>query len=339
MSKGKEIEKLELYKIISSVEYQNCGKCNPCNNVEILISRLSDYINGKLTLENIKYFAANSFDIPFYDEINSIISNVTDIPSDFNLINLDKNKKKVYFDQNIFSDSLKHDDFLNNIISSKKHFQYIYSPEHLEEVYKIESEQKRDEFIDIIKDITDSTVLLPNIDKYHYAIEDPIYSLKRIIAYDGSTQLVEEHKLMISKDRSIFRPKYDTDLHKKTIGNNKNILKNIEKEEFSDLMRVCGSPFQSIDEFEDLISNADLVGAIRALYDCLDLLSYKIDKNDRTIKSGIHDIEHLIYASHMDYFVTKDKKLRDRATEIFSVMKKNVVILSKESYIELTNQA
>lgn len=56
----------------------------------------------------------------------------------------------------------------------------------------------------------------------------------------------------------------------------------------------------------------------------LDICGVKKDNSERKIRSSRLDIEHLLYASNAQIFVTDDGKLRCRAKNIFSVLGKTI---------------
>lgn len=66
-------------------------------------------------------------------------------------------------------------------------------------------------------------------------------------------------------------------------------------------------------------------GFIHNLYSVIDICGFKKDNRKRQIRSSRLDIEHLLYASVADLFLTKDVKLRCRAKNIFGVLGKNIL--------------
>ncbi len=56
---------------------------------------------------------------------------------------------------------------------------------------------------------------------------------------------------------------------------------------------------------------------IEFLQNVLNKCGYYKDKTERTVKSGIYDTEHAIYATYCTYFVTDDRRLSNRMNAIY----------------------
>lgn len=253
--------------------------------------------------------------------------------NDFNKTPANITGVKVYLDQNILSDYAKEKDIKNNIDNLKLNGEMIffYSPSHLEEIQKIPDLDNKNLIIKALSNLTENTIILPEDDKNLFFKEEPIFGLNRIKKFDGSTEALESLKVVSSKDRKIYLKKYDTEEHKQRIANNDAIFDSLSENEFRELIALSHSSLFDKSNFKNITSRTTALHAIYTLSNILDLLGYKIDKKEKTQKSSLHDIEHLIYALEADLFVTNDKNLQYRAKQIFKFMnsKPEVITLNE----------
>lgn len=78
---------------------------------------------------------------------------------------------------------------------------------------------------------------------------------------------------------------------------------------------------------------SNLRQSVYALAHAMDLLRYKADSG-YTVRSGLHDTEHIIYAAASDIFVTFDNKLKLRTELIYKVLGIQTKVMHWEEYIE-----
>lgn len=244
------------------------------------------------------------------------------------------NRKIVYFDQNMLSDYDSDSSVYEAINKLKKNLDICYSPSHLEEINKTSTNDDVKRLLSKLTELTGNLVVLPGENENFYAIEEPHYGLDRVNSYPGSTEAVESLKLMSSKERSLFLNKYETEYHKKSIGNNDDIFECLRDEDFQELLFFTHSSFSSKSSIKENQGRNEFLHAVYTLFGMLDLLSYRVDSQERTIKSSAHDIEHLIYASEANYFVTKDKKLYMRAKQIYKFLDIKTIVLNHRDYLE-----
>ncbi|WP_404419325.1 hypothetical protein [Marinospirillum sp.] len=244
------------------------------------------------------------------------------------------NRKVVYFDQNMLSD-YDNDVYVYETINRlKKSFDICYSPSHLEEINKASTTDDVKRLLAKLTELTRNLVVLPSENGHFYAIEKPDYGLDRVNAYPGSTETVESLKFISSRERTLFLSKYDTEYHKKAIGNNDNIFDSLSDEDFHELLFFTRSSFATKSSMKENESRNEFLHAVYTLFGMLDLLSYRVDSQERTIKSSAHDIEHVIYASEADYFITKDKKLYMRAKQVYKFLDIKTSVLNHRDYLE-----
>lgn len=298
-----------------------CLECAPCYDYLFYYGTLIKYHNKTLSPENLKHELHQWKKTQLRDAVLDRMEYSLQ-KEDFNAVNYSLAGVKVYFDQNVLSECAKSEplQFKVNCLSYNNNLSFYYSPSHLEEINKIPDQETKKKIIDYIKKLTNNVTILPEIDSNGFYIEDPEFGLNRIAMYDGSTQVLEALMLESSKDRCLYLEKYDTNEHKSKIANNADIFNSLSDEDFRELISLSHSSLYRKDNFKNIKSRDKLLHAIYTLSSALNLLGYKLDKKEKTIKSALHDIEHLIYASEADIFITNDAGLRARANQIYKFM-------------------
>lgn len=322
----------------------SCIKCSSCFDFIFYLSILNDVLTGKINWDSVKekmhYLkTAEAIDKVLCNLPNNISSN------DFNVTNeFDENqgKKVVYFDHNIINEYVKQPEYLNfkKLISKSKliNYEYAYSPSHLEEVYKMKSDDEADIFIAAIRKISNNLVILRKDDNsLSLVYEDPIYSFNRIKKCGKkSTQALEEYRLIKSQDKKIWFPAF-TEYEQLRRINNKDLFGT----DSALLDKALAYSAYSVEKIKEVVSEGDLTknysllnDIIYKLYNAFDILSFYSDKEEHTIRSGTHDIEHIIYAAKADAFVTNDTKVYKRAKMIFKGLGLTVKVYSLQEFIE-----
>lgn len=251
---------------------------------------------------------------------------------EFARIKITTSKIIVYLDQNIFSECVKHEKVKNYFskMKNKGNIQFVYSPSHLEEINKITDSEQQQKFLKCITELTENVCLQPFEDNtISLCIEDPTFPLNRVIQFPNGTDAVEHLKMLNDKSRSLGFPQYDDEEHRKVIGNENAIFHSLSSDDFLKIMSLCnrnGRICSGKEEFKNLKFHKEITFAIYSLHDALDILSFRREKSERTLKSSVHDIEHLIYASKSNFFISKDKNLRDRANQIYSFLGFDVTV-------------
>ena len=80
----------------------------------------------------------------------------------------------------------------NQFIFDKDNYEFIYSPNHLEEVYRMQIDDYRDARIHSITVLTNNNLILPLHKKLSFYTEDPNYSYRRVTSNLRISELVEE---------------------------------------------------------------------------------------------------------------------------------------------------
>lgn len=313
-----------------------CTECAPCHDFIFYSNTLKKVLNHAITAEALVRELHEWKKVQLTDKVlthmHAILSK-----DDFNKVQTELTGIKIYLDQNVLSEYTENEktkEIIKNL-KSKKDVSFFYSPSNLEEIYKIPAAEKRDFVINALSELTEDSIILPEGDKNIFFKEHPSFGLRRISKYQGSTEALEELKVLSSKDRGIYLEKYNTNEHKQRIANNDDIFNSLDDDEFRELLSLCHSGLYEKDSFKGIESRVLALHAIYTLSKILDLLGYKIDKKEKTQKSSLHDIEHLAYGLDSDLFVTNDHKLKCRAIQIYKFLNAGVKVIDMEELSKL----
>ena len=238
---------------------------------------------------------------------------------DFNIAPYTPSKKTIYVDFNTLGkieDELKN----NQFIFDKDNYEFIYSPNHLEEVYRMQIDDYRDARIHSITVLTNNNLILPLHKKLSFYTEDPNYSYRRVTSNLRISELVEEKRKLDVERKNIFFPENKN--RSKTINNAVDVFEEIPKERIT----FKTENFKNLDELRN---------CIYSMYQLFDDFGYFVDKKERTVKSSAYDIEHVIYATKCDFFVTDDKNCFKRAEQIFRKIKCNTKVLKYDELCDM----
>lgn len=237
-----------------------------------------------------------------------------------------------YIDQNILTQAVNRKEFLEQLMEARiKHgLRVIGSVSHFEEIFKISNLDNRGKFIEVLMSLTDGVNLQPcnEDDRIKPFLESASTTLSRIEMTAASSEAVEMLKNLKDEDRRLHFEKYNDLDYRKRIGCSAGIFDKLTESEFSELVCMSSPPGPRKSDFKSLVHHEKIRDAMYSLHNAMDLMSYKQDKSSRTQRSSAHDIEHLIYGSQCDYFVTNDASLRQRAIEIYRFLEFPVRVLS-----------
>ncbi len=233
------------------------------------------------------------------------------------------NKKICYLDQNIFTPYINGDGISIEIPDD---YLVVYSPAHIEEISKSPKEFHEKELKNISQKLNDLEVLFRD-DTAVVVYESPKIVYRRVNDGTKSRELAEGYKILQDQFEECVLGEYRTD-KKRQEYNSKNpdtfliehvdlvneILCKMQRTyRLEDIMEVRGSnDYHIINQY------------IHDLYMVLDVCGVKKDNKERKIRSSRLDIEHILYASNAQMFITDDAKLRCRAKNIFMVLGKNI---------------
>lgn len=315
--------KQELIADIRKLWYLEEGDADAMQNVYLYLHLVKEVVERNASPESVKASLQRTRKLIRIDKMWEEMAKYKNL-SGARTVDL-KGKKTLYLDQNLFTRLLEGD-------TEKEGFpgkvQIVYSPAHIEEIYKSEEEYHKKE-LQKISYFTDNVILLYLDDVPTWMQEEPGYSYQRIKRTEKATQLAEEYKVLEQTDGDIFLPQYNTNQYRQIFNGQKpeTFLWNFTKE-VNAALRCLGAAYtvEQLEASEEPYRYSDINGKIHTLYKAMDLLGFKKDKikngNDRKVRSSRHDIEHLLYASSADYFCTADENMYFRAVNLFKLLKK-----------------
>ncbi|WP_299162817.1 hypothetical protein [uncultured Tenacibaculum sp.] len=312
----KSIEQIveELNGIIP-VKCYDCGNCLDFAYYEDLLQNIIENNGDKKDLaEKLQFWkkAKNTDEI-----IDNITIGRAQIPPKSSINT--NTESTVYLDFNLF-DRIDRGIPIPEIETSKDLI-YCYSPIHLEETHRMKDDEKIQIRIETIRSFTKNNFILNVDDKLDFYCEDPKESYKIALTNTSVNKYLEENRIIKQKDKNIYWEKISGGKFNIKTGNSKEIFSEITELELNKLLLFSGYQ-KTISEFKiENCTFSEIQNVIHSLYNVLDNLGYKTDKNERTIKSSLYDIDHLVYASCSDFFITDDKKMKLRAKQIYDFLK------------------
>ncbi len=257
-------------------------------------------------------------------------------------VNLDHECKIVYFDQNIIDKYDEDSNFKSHVdlLKNNKKYIFVYSPYNIEEALKCKNKEWQNLYFAIIRKLTDNHILLKIDGNIKVKKEDPIYSVQRASVLKEGTDAAEKLNLIQDEENRLLFPDFFSKQHIIKINSN---LDSFLK--WQDASQVNVIPFNidkaMTDSFRGLndcdeICKDDHENYIYNFNKYLNLVGYKRDKKAKTIKSNYYDVEHIIYARICDIFVTKDKKLRERAKLIYKRLGIKTKVCDEEDFMSYT---
>lgn len=329
---------------------ENELKSNSAENTDFLqyLELVKEIISGNVSPDILKQKYHNYKKVILVDAVLDTYEIIDMMKSKDNMfsikkVELDSYKKPIiYFDYNAFIRCEEDSKIEENIISLKKDNYFCYSPIHIEEVCKRKNVENHDKIMDIIRQVTDCLFIYVNKDKLDIGKEDPLYSYKRIkMCGSLANKSLEEYRILRNKDKVVYNSEYVDKAYKSRI-NSLDILQDEEVKKIFDVnLRKYGYSIDDILNKFDFTSNnisyARTNNVIYAIMNSMMDMSYKNENKDKTIKSGLYDIEHLIYAVKCNRFVTSDKKLMDKAKIVFKLLNLNIRVSSMDDFIKEVN--
>lgn len=306
-----------------------CENCDACFDAAFNLKLIIEFVTGHIDRTNVskqKQAWRYSF---LTDKAIHGLGDLSKLKTDKKLVTI--SGPICYIDQNILTQAVNDSNFYSLLLElrNKRGIKISCSVSHHEEIYKIINPEERQKFIDTIKSLTDEINLQPNSanDQIDLFFENTSTTLSRIEMTANSSEAVEMLKNLKNEDRRLYFEKYNDLNIRKKLGQASNIFDSLPDNEFSQLIAMSCPPGNNKSDFKGLESHSDIRNAIYSLHNAMDLMSFKQDKSERTQRSSAHDIEHLIYGSRCNYFITNDANLRSRAFEIYSFLEFSVQVL------------
>lgn len=238
---------------------------------------------------------------------------------------VENNAPICYLDQNVFTGFI-HGESIGYSIPEG----YIipYSPAHILEIGQTRDKEIIKEELELTGVKTKNKEILFCDNKMVMFIEDPLYCYKR--TYDGTDDinLAKEDKIINNEIEKIRFGKYRTDKLREIYNSQDpdHFLINHRETVDEILGQLTGYDLSYFEKNIDSNVYTELNSAIIDLFRVMDICGFKKDNDDHKIRSSRIDIEHLLYASNCSLFLTKDKKLRVRARNIYEILGKKIEI-------------
>lgn len=282
---------------------------------------------------------------------------------------------KVYLDHNIYIEALENKKFKKLLIKPKGELQCLYSPAHMEEIYKVEADKqskyhlKMKQLKHLISSVSSNLEVLPTSTGLQIIKEPPVYCYLRVKKEDTRERVVKDSLIKLDRDRKHYKALVENDKHYSSISN-------IEPEEIWDNELVKNY----IDNFNDNIGNIivnyniskdviellsrgidkrlpddfcfqkgnydklqkkhnQLEYTIEILFNVLNYVGYHYEKEQRKAISGTHDISHAIYATKADVLLTMDYRFAQKCKAVYSFLgaKTTVIYCKPQNIIAVWN--
>lgn len=261
------------------------------------------------------------------------------------------NQDAIYLDWNIFV-SIKNKEFDNQKISSfidSKNFYYPFSSSHIQEIDNItyENEDIRKkliiEYLDFLSTISRDLYLYHDLNKesVYYLKEKPHEVLDTINAVPFAKSLIKSLLNFISFDQR-KRIREELNIDPKRINNY------APDEVVSQIDRIIKSKSQSFGFFELLnmsfnsFANKQGFGLhnyIAAIFELLDMIGYwRDEEKENSNYARSWDASHTFFASHTKYFISDDRRTRNKAKVAYSLFKIKTKVVSSEEALPILNQ-
>lgn len=262
--------------------------------------------------------------------------------------------KYCYLDHNIIIESLNNCS-INRAIRELKDYdiQCVYSPAHIEEIYKalVENgdtyQQIADKLLCTISDYTNNTEFLPSLSGIAIKKESPFICYKRVSGFDTTERVYSDSKERFISDKNNYQKMQENSKSNKYISNIpynqiwkqdtiSSTLNTINKY----IKLVIKEQNQSIDTFKASLRGWDfrlpenfkfregsypylqntqyeLTYTIEILFRILNHNGYYRDQKLKTSISGTHDVSHAIYATKAKWLITTDERFANRCKAVY----------------------
>ena len=262
--------------------------------------------------------------------------------------------KYVYLDYNVYIETLDNIDLKNELSAlSDEAFIFLYSPAHIEEVYKVNASEnskykdKMPMLMENIKMITKNNEVLPSEKGLVLWKEEPRKCYRRVSEIDTTHRVESDSKYRYEKDTEYYRKLREADRQNTSITNiefdkiwEHPLINGVIDELNSNMSEIVHSfnsslevQFLSLTGINKKLSDdlkfeknsftklknrhSDLEYIIEILFRILNMHGYSAEKSERTSISGTHDVSHAIYATKANYFITTDKRFYKKCKAIY----------------------
>lgn len=249
---------------------------------------------------------------------------------------------KAYLDNNIFVDIenglYSRSDILSKI--DKNISKFFYSASHLQEANEITGSNPNERTHRLAKRFKTITAITNNNYLFHELpsnnvyeqIEEPSVVFETINDVPFAQDAMKGMINLISEDQKVFFRQYlNIDLSKINNYSPKEVIQHINTK--SNLLggySFLGLIEKAI-ELNPQGKEFGLHNRISGIFELLDMIGYWKDKyTEKSNYARLWDSSHTYFSSFCDYFVSNDKKTRNKAKVVFEIYKINTRILSSD---------
>lgn len=262
--------------------------------------------------------------------------------------------KYCYLDHNIIIESLNNFSIDRAIRELKDYdIQCVYSPAHIEEIYKALVEkgdpylETANKLLQTISDYTNNTEFLPSSSGITIRKESPDICYKRVSEIDTTERVYSDSKERFILDKNNYQMLQENNKKNKYISNipydqiwqqdvisttlnaiNDNIkifidLHNQSMDTFIASLAGCDYRLPESFKFKEgsysflQHTEFELTYTIEILFRILNYNGYYRDQKLKTSISGTHDVSHAIYATKANWFITTDERFANRCKAVY----------------------
>lgn len=281
----------------------------------------------------------------------------------------------VYLDHNIYIEALENKKLKNLLVKPKEKLQCLYSPAHMEEIYRVDTDKtskchsKMKKLKRLVSAVSSDLEVLPSNTVLQIKKEPPAICYLRVKREDTRERVVNDSLAKLNRDRKHYKslveknkhyssipniePEkiWDNELVKEIIDNwNDNIKKLIEQ--YNTSKDVVALSLRGIDKTlpDDFCfqkgnynklqkKHNQLEYTIEMLFNLLNYIGYNYEKEQRKAISGTHDISHAIYATKADILLTMDYRFAQKCKAVYSFLgaKTTVIYCKQQDIIDVWN--
>ena len=265
----------------------------------------------------------------------------------------------LYLDHNVFIESARNEELKIFILDvcRRKSVQILYSPAHIEEIYKVVSEPKSEHkeeqrvLLNVVDDMTNSTEILPSLGGLVVVCEKTPDVYKRVKTNDTTEVVANDSLVRFFADTETYKRLLEQDKNNQNISNilpsdiwhyptvkrcidyfnsiSGEFVKS-QNESLRMLLAMCiarGLDLRLPSDFcirfgsyENRLKHSyvELETTIELLLRILNLCGYNAEKKEKTAISSTHDTTHCIYATASDCMITMDKKFSRKCTAVYN---------------------
>lgn len=324
--------------IVDRFNNNHCDGCDACDDIDFYIKVIDCFLNNYINKNQLRECMNEWINLSYtYKAVENIKEKSI---YNFNRAPVNVKGDLYYLDHNVFSKAANQPKLLDSLVKIKKHqkVSFPYSPAHAEEIVKIELIEEREKILKIFDVLSSElSIQISTDDGPSRLFNEPIsIVIERCESTRTASIYVENKKVLKNDERDMLFKEYNENKHRIILGQITNIFDTLSDENFCELVnaRSCPPGGGNKADFKKLVLEDDIRNAIYSLHDAMDFLGYKHDSNERTQRSSVYDIEHLIYATKCRFFITEDKKLLCRAKEIYNFMEVETEVLSLKELME-----